>query len=364
MTDYAHLYRLKINEVSEDQFSGFDGESVEYIRTFWPDGGVPLPTVGWVFGLSSESNSELTGLLEDVDDEESHVGIEELDKFVKDEIRRQRISRLVATPAEREKLTQANLKIALDWLRLEPYSTVDVMALVLRKSEMATRRILNKFVEDGWLVRDKCDWTGAPGWKYLFGISSIGLYHLIDEGGYEPPPSRDFKKHRTKASGGAHILNLQLARLYCQRHSGVQNPDYRLARDLPHFQAQTADEQFYMWQTYPDAVFKYSHIKDDDGYSLSLAIEIEQHPKGTKRYRELIRKHLMNVELGAVEGISLNKRYDRVVYFLPDADKRDALKRNFHALIDRISVSKAEISKQVFLFDTYDDLVERIRQLG
>lgn len=359
MADYTHLHHLKINEVREDQFNGLDGNQVESISGFWPASEVVHPTVGWVLSLSVERDSALMDLLQDIGDEDSDASVEQLEAFVKEENKKQRSNRLVKDPAERARLTQSNLKMTLDWLRLEPYSTVDVMALVLNKSTVATRRILNKFVKEGWLIRDEIDWIGPPGRIHLFGISSIGLYHLLDDGGYEPPSSRDFKRKRTKASGGAHILNLQLARLYFERCDCVgTSRRFRLARDLPYFQTQVKAEQINQWWTYPDAVVDSSHVMSRHGHPLSLAIEIEQHPKGTKRYRDLIKRHWMNINADS-------DRYDRVVYILPDADKRDALQRAFHAHIDHLYLSDEAVNvKQAFLFDTYADLGERIQALG
>ena len=105
-----------------------------------------------------------------------------------------RSNRLAHDPAKRTDLKEANLKTVLDWLRIVPYSTVDVM--VLGKSEAGTRRILNAFVDEGWIIRDEIKWQGSIRKKHLLGISSKGLYERMSEGAIEPPQSRTFKRNR------------------------------------------------------------------------------------------------------------------------------------------------------------------------
>ena len=111
-----------------------------------------------------------------------------------------------------------------------------------------------------------------------------------------------------------------------------------------------------MWSTYPDAVIDNSHMTTNSGQALTIAVEIEQHSKGSKRYKELIKKHRMNID---------RDRYDHVIYLLGDAVLRDNFERLFHRLMDSMfTKDEAGKAKNRFSFDTYEDLSERIRALG
>lgn len=368
MADYTHLYHLKINKVSDGEFAGNDGNLIENVRGYWPDSGVPYPSVGWVFRLDSDA-SDIVNLLIDVGDEENEdVGLDELKEFVKKETGRQRGLALTRNPVDRKKLARDNLKTVLDFLRLEPYTTVDVMALVLEKSVPGTRRILNKMVDQGWLIRDEVDWIGSSVKKHLFGVSTQGLYHLMDDDAVEPPPSRDFKRGQATSGTAGHILNIQLARLYfqrCENEGAIETARrYKAARDLPYFQTKIKSEYVYKWWTYPDAVIEGSHVVNDYQMPITIAIEIEQHYKSSKRYKEIIKQHWGNIDKKD-DASGLSDRYDRVVYFLGDSDLRDNLKRIFHRLIDKLYIAEeAAKVKKAIVFDTYNDLPGRIQTLG
>lgn len=258
---------------------------------------------------------------------------------------------LMHSPDERKKRTEENLEIVLDWLRLEPYSTIQVLSLVLRMGVPGTRRVLNKFVKEGFLVRDEIVWGGIPGKVHLFGISATAIMEPVADGEIQPNPAASFKRHKARFSTAPHNINIQLARLYYQR---IQNPNndnrhYTPTRYMPNFGLKDGK-----WAAYPDALIEQTQHKTSK--PVVLAIEVEQHGKGEKRYKDLIFFHLRNIDKG---------RYDFVVYLLPTQRIVDNYRALFHRLIDKreIDEEKAKHQKQRFLFDTYSDLVERIQEL-
>ena len=324
---------------------------------WWPEDR-PRPTDEELLRLSEKQRDDLC----------DHLQTAHVQKLLNEE----RSETLVHDPVERKNRSQNNLKIVLDWLRLEPYSTVQIIALVTRMGEPGARKMLNKFVRDGWLVRDEIPWEGVAGKRHLFGASSKGLYHLMELGDVEPGPNRDFKRGRTVASSGSHILNIQLARLYLQRKNNPKGEirRYWAARDLPNF-----GEKGYRWRTYPDAVIENTSYRHpiNSSLGLSVAIEIEQHHKGGRRYRSIISRHMTNINELDDENGWLSRRYDRVIYFLPSRKEANNLQQMFHALIknwcQHYSDNEEEVANRIkdvterFLFDTYADLPERIRAL-
>lgn len=362
----THFRQLTIDEIDPENLDPSISNEVQNYRMFWPENR-PKPTVGWVKDMPSDLSNRLFDLMQSIDDaaEEDHdVELAEFDALVLEISKAIRINRLVHDPAKRAELKETNLKTVLDWLRIVPYSTVDVMALVLGKSEASTRRILNTFAEEGWLIRDEIKWEGSARKKHLFGIASKGLYERMSEGAVEPPPSRTFKRNRVKSSNASHVLNMQLARLYYER---VDNPGvyrrYRQDRDLPFFQSQESSEQIHKWPTYPDMIIENSHYTDCHGHPQTIAIEIEQHHKGSERYRALIKAHLWNIKFGMKDNI-LSARYDRVVYLFKDEKERNNYEKLFHKQMEKLFfMDDLENAKYRFVFGVYGDLVERIRAL-
>lgn len=268
---------------------------------------------------------------------------------------------IISDPVARAKKGKANLQLVLDWLRQEPYSTATVMALVLKMSVPGARRVLNQFVKHGWLVRDEMPFPGVRGKLLLFGISTRGLYHLMREDDVEPAPHRDFKRGRVSPTYAAHVLNIQLARLYLQR---LNNPEgkfrrYTAARDLPGYGFKA-----HKWDTYPDAIIENGPYAFRSDPRVNVAIEVEQHTKGSTRYRSIVKGHLTNAEPD--EGFGISDRYDLVIYYRETSDDAKNLKRTFERLIDRMhfdSDRDRAIAKQRFRYDTYSDLPDRIRAL-
>ena len=145
----------------DDPYS--DNSRIAHIRMWWPEDR-PRPTDEELLRLSEKQRDDLC----------DHLQTAHVQKLLNEE----RSETLVHDPVERKNRSQNNLKIVLDWLRLEPYSTVQIIALVTRMGEPGARKMLNKFVRDGWLVRDEIPWEGVAGKRHLFGASSKGLYHL------------------------------------------------------------------------------------------------------------------------------------------------------------------------------------------
>ena len=334
-----------------------DEQYIGAIHMWWPEDW-PRLTDEQLLNFNDSQRKDLVDRIQHISEQ----------KMLTDE----RSETLVHDPEERKNRSRNNLKIVLDWLRLEPYSTVQIIALVTRMGEPGARKMLNKFVRDGWLVRDEIPWEGVAGKRHLFGASSKGLYHLMEPGEVEPGPNRDFKRGRTVASSGSHILNIQLARLYLQRKDNPLGEfrRYRAARDLPNFGAKG-----YRWRTYPDAVIENTSYRHpiNSSLGLSVAIEIEQHHKGGRRYRSIISRHMTNIDELDDENGWLSRRYDRAIYFLPSRQEANNLQQMFHVLIknwcQHYSDNEREVANRIidvkerFLFDTYADLPERIRAL-
>ena len=270
---------------------------------------------------------------------------------------------LIHDPTARKKRGKENLKVILDWLRQEPYSTVEIMSLVLRMSLPGTRKILNKAVKEGWLVRDEVPWVGVSGKLHLFGVSSKGLYHLISPGDIQPGGQSDFVRGKTRPNSGEHILNIQLTRLFLQR---INNPNSEPRRYTSDRKMKEYKKQGYSWDKFPDALIEnsaYRHASRRDR-ALTVAVEVEQHSKGSKAYWTLIRKHLRNMNM-CIEDADFSDRYDLVIYFLPSHSEVDTYRILFHKLIEEHATDeeKVDSQKRRFLFDTYVDLPERIRVL-
>lgn len=268
---------------------------------------------------------------------------------------------LIHSPAERKQRSEENLNIVLEFLRHERYSNVHVLSLVLRMSVPGTRKVLNKLVRQGWLIRDEVDWLGLPGKMHLFGISENAKGHI---GLFFPEQVLErtavFSRKKTRPNSGKHVLNNQLARLFLQR---VKNPlgqidrRYTPERDMPGYGKKNTG-----WGKhgkYPDGVVENSHLADeyfgiDEG--ITVAIETENDSKGN-RYPNLICRHIHNIN---------RERYSCVIYYRHSRKAAAAIKERFHQIIEEQSVDKEEETyyKSRFIFDTYEDLSERIRALG
>lgn len=264
------------------------------------------------------------------------------------------------TPAERKDRSEENLDTVLNWLRQEPYSTIENVALMTGMGRSGARKLLNKLVKGGWLTRDELDdWPGVAGDYHLFGVSQQGLNQQKMVGGVELVYDRVFRRGKTKSSGGPHILRLQQARIYLQL---IDNPNnefrpYTLDRDLPFF-----GDKFYHWPKYPDGIIENSHLEfpNQPGQMLTIGIELERSGKGEERYSVIYKNHISNINEPSDEH-NLSGRYDIVYYFLKSRRVADNMRIAFDEFIDK-SGHDANM-KHRFIFDTYADLPERIEAL-
>jgi len=264
--------------------------------------------------------------------------------------------------------TEWKLKMVLDFLRYERFSTREIIELVLGVKKTAAHDTLNMFVDQGYLLRDDIPWSGCPKPVQLFSVSNDGLYHLWneDENDVVPREANVMKiKATRKEANIEHLLNIQKARLWLTRFNNPygEHRRWRLEKDLPYANETKKKNKkinpsyALRWPTYPDAVIENSHF---DGKT--IAVEMEHSSKG-ERYTNLLRAHKMNMS-----SKYDSPNYDGVLYFRSNIRTADHLKeKSFYPRIEKNYTDpeseECQAEKNSYIFDIYTNLPERIRAI-
>lgn len=235
------------------------------------------------------------------------------------------IATLISDPAERERRRQANRDRVLRWLRLNTWSTADVLRQVAEQgSRQAIHTLLQGLSREG-LVR-KAVISGEFGPPVsIWGISAHGAAMAAREN--EPITARTFEPSKVNMATLGHSLDVQRLQLRAERAGWIWQP---LVGEFSRSQAK-----------YADALA----IRPD---RQKVAIEVERTVKTSKRYAEILVAHLAARKQG---------KWDWVYYLSPDQGVCERVRRVFgeirHATWQqrRMNIGAAHLIP--FRFDIY-----------
>lgn len=204
---------------------------------------------------------------------------------------------LIADPQERERRRQAKRHRVLRWLRLNTWSTADMLRQVAGlSSRQAAHTLLRALSRDG-LVRMAaitCEY-GPP--VQVWGVTVHGA--AVSAQGGEPISTRTFEPSKINPTTMGHTLDVQHLQLRAESAGWTWHP---IVGELSRSEAK-----------YADAVA----IRPD---RQKIAIEVERTVKSTKRYAEILVAHLAARKQG---------KWELIYYLSPDDVIRDRVERAF-----------------------------------
>jgi len=207
------------------------------------------------------------------------------------------VATLIADAEERERRRQANTDRVLRWLRLNTWSTADVLRQVIGvESRQAAHALLQRLCRDE-LIR-KAAIVGEYGPPILiWGITAHGAAIAAQDN--ESISTRTFQPSKVKPATMGHSLDVQRLQLRAENAGWIWQPG------IGEFSRSEAK--------YPDAVA----IRPD---GRKVAIEIERTVKTVKRYAEILVAHLEARKQG---------KWDWIYYFSESDAVRDRVRRAF-----------------------------------
>lgn len=203
--------------------------------------------------------------------------------------------------AQRERIAQKR-KAVLDWLSVEGFTTVAMLAKVLEVQHNAAYKTAKSMEVDGLVGADEIQWMGHK----------LTLVTLTTHGAMmHAEPGQDFDYHqkgKVAASTVAHAMDIQAARLAATRAGWTAwESDHR-----NQIKASKDDR----WLKVPDAL-----AVTPDGER--VAIEIERTSKTSKRYQDIIGAYLQLIQKGM---------FSRVIYVSPTEGLAARLQAHFARL--------------------------------
>lgn len=209
-------------------------------------------------------------------------------------------STLVRDPAERERRRMHKREQVLRWLRLNTWSTADVLRQVVDlSSRQAVHSLLQGLCRDQ-LVR-KATISGEFGPSVLvWGITAHGAAMAAKDD--ESISCRTFEPSKVRAATMGHDIDIQRLQLHAERAG---------------WKWQVTNGEFARSEAkYADAV-----ATRRDG--IRVAIEVERTVKTSKRYAEILAAHLAARKEG---------KWEQIYYLCPDSNIRDRVQRSFKEL--------------------------------
>ena len=178
--------------------------------------------------------------------------------------------------AQRERIAEKRKKV-LDWLAVEGFATVAMLAKVLDVQHNAAYKTCKAMEADGLVAPDSIQWMGH----------TVNLVTLTAHGAMmHAEPGEDYDYHqrgKVAASTVAHAMDIQTARLAALRAGWTDwQSDHR-----NQIKASKDDR----WLKVPDAL-----ATTPEGEL--VAIEIERTSKTTKRYQDIIGAYLQLIHKG------------------------------------------------------------------
>lgn len=219
-------------------------------------------------------------------------------------------SNLITNKAAQRERIAAKRKKVLDWLAVEGFSTVAMLAKVLEVQHNAAYKTCKAMEAEGLVAPDAVQWLGH----------TVNLVTLTAHGAMmHAEPGQDFDYHqrgKVAASTVAHAMDIQTARLAAIRAGWTDwQSDHR-----NQIKASKDDR----WLKVPDAL-----AKTPEGEL--IAIEIERTSKTTKRYQDIIGAYLQLISKGM---------FSRVVYVSPTPGLAARLQALFARLDSFTAVNK------------------------
>jgi len=210
------------------------------------------------------------------------------------------IATLISDPAERKRRRQAKRDQVLRWLRLNTWSSADVLRQVAEQgSRQAAHTLLEGLCRDG-LIRKGIIAAefGSP--VLIWGITAHGAAMAAREN--EPVAARTFEPSKVSASTLSHSLDVQLMQLKAERAGWKWQPIFG------EFSRSEAK--------YADAV----GMRPD---GQKVAIELERTVKTVKRYAEILIAHL---------AARKDNKWEWIYYLSPDEVTCDRVRRAFQEI--------------------------------
>lgn len=237
------------------------------------------------------------------------------------------VATLINDPAERERRRRDKRDQVLRWLRLNTWSTSEVLRKVVGfNSRQAIAKLLQGLCREE-LIRSATisGEFGRP--VIIWGITTHGAALAALEG--EPVSIRTFEPSKVNPLTMQHALDIQVLQLRAQNGGWRwQAIDGELSRSEA---------------KYADAVA----LRPDGG---RVALEVERTVKTAKRYAEILIAHLEARKQG---------KWDWVYYLSPNAVISNRVRRSYEEIRvalwrgKRIKVTKAHLAP--FKFYAYDD---------
>ena len=240
-------------------------------------------------------------------------------------------SGFITDPVKRKERAVQKQDAILDFLRLERYSNLANIALLLGTGEEAARQVLRKMVAKNLLIKDEESIT-FQGKKMmtLWGITQDGIFEGLEP---ERVPTVSLKNHirgRVSIVTVEHTLDIQRFVLDYQ-NSGFLS-EWQPHSHLPGQHLKKKDPNH--WQQYPDGV---AEVARKGGGTMHVAVEIERTFKTPQRYKAIIYGHLKNIDKG---------RYVLVLYRLPTEKKAAAFRLLLLRIIEQHRIEHHEYDPQ------------------
>ena len=234
---------------------------------------------------------------------------------------------LIADPVERERRRQAKRDRVLRWLRLNTWSTADVVRDVAGlASRQAVHALLGALCRDGMIRRAEIVGEFGPPVQ-VWGITAHGAAMAAEK--KEPISARTFEPSKVNPATIGHALDVQRLQLRADQAGWIWLP---IIGELTRSEAK-----------YADAVA----IRPD---GKKVAIEVERTVKTVKRYTEILVAHLEARKQG---------KWDWIYYFSSTEAIRDRVRRAFEE-IGRArwrgqTIEITEAHRAPFRFFTYSE---------
>ncbi len=235
------------------------------------------------------------------------------------------VATLIADPVERERRRQAKRDRVLRWLRLNTWSTADVLRQVAEVgSRQATHGLLHGLCRDKLIRKTAIAGEYGPPTQ-VWGITAHGAAIAAQDN--EPISARTFEPSKVNPVTMTHTLDVQRLQLRAEAAGWKWKP---IAGELSRSEAKYADAV----ATRPDGQ--------------KVAIEAERTVKTVKRYTEILVSHLEARKQG---------KWDWIYYLSHEAGIRDRVRRAFGE-IDRVawhgqSIKVTDTHRAPFKFFTY-----------
>lgn len=210
------------------------------------------------------------------------------------------VATLITDPAERERRRQVKRDLVLRWLRLNTWSTADVLRQVTESgSRQAIHTLLQALCVDGLVRKAVIPGEFGPS-VFVWGITAHGA--AIAARDNEPIAARTFEPSKVSTTTLGHSLDVQLMQLRAERAGWKWQPIFG------EFSRSEAK--------YADAI----GVRPD---GRKVAIELERTVKTVKRYTEILIAHLAARKEG---------KWEWVYYLSPDEVICDRVQRAFQEI--------------------------------